>query len=189
MKRRPYKNYDQYLQHQIKKTADPRVRKRVSARQERYKLWFLEKLKILDPPVKNARILCIGARYGYEVKVLRHFGYDAIGLDLVPCPPLVVKGDMHQIPFADALFDAVYSNSLDHAYDLSKALSEVRRVLKPRAMVLFHLALGHEGKFESLNIERVEEVLSLLPDFRVLVSKGFKPYGIGLNHTLLLERS
>lgn len=40
--------------------------------------------------------------------------------------------DAHQLPFADAAFDAVIANHmLYHVPDLSRALSEIRRVLRP----------------------------------------------------------
>jgi len=52
------------------------------------------------------------------------------GIDLVAFPPLVAEGDMHNLGFADGSFDVVYSNVVDHAYDLRRNLSEMSRVLR-----------------------------------------------------------
>jgi glycine/sarcosine N-methyltransferase len=56
-------------------------------------------------------------------------------------PLIAAAADMRQLPFADKQFDAVISadNSLPHlldAQDLRAALSEMRRVLRPRGLLM-----------------------------------------------------
>jgi len=46
-------------------------------------------------------------------------------------------GDAEQMPFPDAIFDAVYGSSVLHHLDLSRALREVHRVLKPGGRLVF----------------------------------------------------
>jgi SAM-dependent methyltransferase len=171
----------------VKKTGDSKVRERVLKRWDKdvsiFEQWF-EILRGVLPFQGPA--LCLGARLGCEVSVLRKLGFDAVGVDLVPCLPLVVYGDFHNLRFPSGSFDLVYSNSIDHVYDLKKFLGEASRVC--RHVILFHLALCHLGTFESLRVDKVEEVTSLLPEFRVMKSETFGQLSKGLNHVLLLRR-
>ena len=85
-------------------------------------------------------IVCLGARQGTEVEVLRDLGFQrAIGVDLNPGPanPLVVEGDFHQLDLPDQSVDLVYSNSLDHAFDLNLFFAEAKRVLRPGGYALY----------------------------------------------------
>jgi hypothetical protein len=46
----------------------------------------------------------------------------SVGIDLNPGPRngYVLHGDFHNIIFADASIDAVYTNALDHSFDLQE---------------------------------------------------------------------
>lgn len=90
------------------------------------------------PPASPAsgappRVLCVGCRDTRELdEIERRTGGVATGVDLFSVDPRIVLGDFHQLPFADGAFDALYScHSLEHAYDLARALSEFARVLRP----------------------------------------------------------
>jgi SAM-dependent methyltransferase len=109
--------------------------------------------------------ICLGARLGCEVKVLQDMGHKAIGIDLVPSPPLVITGDFHHIPFADNHFDFAYSNSIDHVFDFPMFAAEVSRVLRPTATIYFQVALKHVGRHESLYVESIEEITDLLSHY------------------------
>ena len=59
-----------------------------------------------------------------------------------------------QLVFADGSIDAVYTNVLDHAFDLGKVVSEVQRVLRPGGLFVADLAYGTEegaigGEYEA----------------------------------------
>ena len=79
------------------------------------------------------RVLCVGCRDVRELdEIERQTGGAALGVDLFSDDPRIVVGDFHQLPFPDAAFDVLYScHSLEHAYDLGRALGEFTRVLRP----------------------------------------------------------
>jgi SAM-dependent methyltransferase len=103
-----------------------------------------ERLVDLGFVVPGATVLCLGARLGAEVAAFIDCGAFAVGVDLNPGPanPYVVAGDFHALQFADRSTDVVYSNSIDHAFDLTRLLAEVRRVLKPDGRVVLEVDPG-----------------------------------------------
>jgi SAM-dependent methyltransferase len=112
-----------------------------------------------NPP----RALCLGARMGEEVSALRDIGFDAIGIDLIPNPPLVIEGDFHDIKFEDNYFNFVYTNSIDHGFDLEKMFKEATRVLMPSGIFLVDFAPQAFGRYESIKIESEDDVVRCAP--------------------------
>jgi ubiquinone/menaquinone biosynthesis C-methylase UbiE len=93
--------------------------------------------RIERPP---ATILVVGCGSGVEAAVLAtKFGARVTGIDIVerfdPEAATVVTlqhGDATSLTFADEAFDVVYSyHALEHIPDYRRALSEMRRLLKP----------------------------------------------------------
>jgi SAM-dependent methyltransferase len=128
LERRAYPSYELYAEHQKAKLSNrdlthygPRL---VDALQSRLAAIGLK---------PASTVLCLGARSGAECKAFINLGHFAIGIDLNPGQEnrYVVVGDFHELQFADASVDVVYTNALDHAFDLNRILAEVRRVLKP----------------------------------------------------------
>jgi len=109
----------------------------------------------LLPPASGSSILCLGARLGTEVRALRELGYArAIGVDLYPLSDLVEFGDFHNLHHDDDSFDGVYSNSLDHCYELKKVLLEAERVLKPNGVMVLNIGVKTGmGEYETIMIE------------------------------------
>ena len=75
----------------------------------------------------------------------------------LPCDLTEVRsltGDFSNTVFPDRSVDCVFTNSLDHAFDIDMVLAEVGRVLKPSGLFMTELALGLDegpaaGDFES----------------------------------------
>ena len=92
---------------------------------------------------KGCRVLCLGARFGDEVRAFRKLGYDAIGIDLYADEgDLVIKGDWNDLPFENE-FDVIYTNSIDHAWSIEKMIVQIEKALKPDGMVIIALDQHH----------------------------------------------
>lgn len=183
MKKLEYRSYEQYLHHQQLKTSNLKVRRRLFKSDAERRKRFFRMFKSLKRYVSaGSKTICLGARTGAEVAAMRDRGWDAIGIDLVPYPPLVVEGDFHNIPFPDSSFQLAYSNSVDHVFDLRKFVSEVERVLKPGGIVFLQLLVtGRTTRdgFDCLFLESSEELISELTGFDVVCSrlnKEIRPY-------------
>lgn len=75
------------------------------------------------------KVLDVGAGSGALIDLIP----DAVGLDLVPKHPRVIKGDILNLPFSDESFDTIFATEiLEHLDDgtLEKGLNEVYRVLQ-----------------------------------------------------------
>ena len=157
--------YIKYVNLQKEKTTDPIRREKWlnnewSSKLEGFKNVFNKHINYI-----GHRCLCIGARTGQEVQALKDLNKDAIGIDLVGCPPLVIEGDFHNLSFNDNSFDFIFSNALDHSLYPSKFCSEMIRVLKPGGTVLLHLQVDvpndKYGVFDIKNIQT--DVYNRLP--------------------------
>ncbi|KAK8522545.1 hypothetical protein V6N13_115512 [Hibiscus sabdariffa] len=151
-----YTNYDAYIRRQLNKTLNPKLRKIWTTRDWDRKInvfsKFFDELKRENLLSNSSKSLSIGARVGQEVEALKRVGVaDAIGIDLVPFPPLVVKGDFHNQPFRNDTFDFEFSNVFDHALYPTKFVAEIERTLKPGGVCILHVALSRRGDKYSAN--------------------------------------
>jgi SAM-dependent methyltransferase len=138
---RRYNSYDEYVRHQRSKLALLDL----GDYDRMFRADLADRLKSINWAGKS--VLCLAARIGTEVRALHDVGAFAVGIDLQPGDgnQWVLPGDFHDLVFPDASVDGVYCNSLDHALDLAKLLSEIRRVLKPRGILIVDAQHGsHE---------------------------------------------
>jgi SAM-dependent methyltransferase len=174
---RDYASYDEYLAHQRSKFDEIlKLRGGFSNRDVwHYRVRFYDRFKFLPSVLPSAaQIVCLGARQGTEVEVLRDLGFTcAYGLDLNPGPdnPYVRTGDFLHLAEATASVDLVYSNAVDHAFDLDAFFAEHARVIKPEGYALYDLFLGDDaaGAFESVHFADDRTViLTMLKYFRTI---------------------
>ena len=162
-RRRHYRRYVAYLQHQSRKL--PRVD--LTEYDRVYRTVLRERLQRLPQAWPGARVLCLAARIGTEVKAFLDLGAFAVGVDINPGPRnhYVVHGDFHYLQYADHSVDLVFSNSLDHVFDLDRWIGEVTRVLRDDGALLLEVGPGmDEGGqpefYESLCWTSVNELIA-----------------------------
>lgn len=129
-----------------------------------------QRLAALPFDLRGRNVLCLAARQGTEVRAFIDHGAFAVGIDLKPLPASrhVLNGDFHELQFADASVDVVFTNSLDHAFDLERILGEVRRVLKPEAHFVVEANVEADeggaaaGPYESMVWKSADDLLERL---------------------------
>jgi SAM-dependent methyltransferase len=178
--RRDYASYEEYLTHQKQKLDEMIKLKGGFSNWDicEYRLKFYSRFRHLEKLLpRDAAILCCGARQGTEVEVLHDLGFHkAYGIDLNPGPDnrIVRQGDFMNLENADNSLDLLYTNCVDHAFDLDKMIAEHSRVLKPNGFLLYDIGINMEqgtaGAFEAISWDRTEDVvLRLMGRFRKLV--------------------
>ncbi|PHU02940.1 hypothetical protein BC332_28191 [Capsicum chinense] len=185
LKIRPgYATYDSYIKKQLNKTLNPKLRKIWTTRDWDRKIQvfskFFGELKTRKLVSDSSKVLCIGARMGQEVEALKRIGIpDSIGMDLVPYPPLVVKGDFHNQPFDDQIFDLEFSNVFDHALFPEKFVAEIERTLKPGGVCVLHVALSKRAdKYSANDLYSIEPLKKLFKWSELVQTRTVDGFGL-----------
>jgi hypothetical protein len=161
---RKYENYQHYIKHQCGKDA---VHTGMIEYGEMLQAALVERL---NPWRKHGEgMLCLGARTGAEVEAFMKMGYFAVGVDINPLPknPWVLLGDFNDLLWFDETIDNIYTNSLDHAENLTELRNQIYRKLKPGGKLFVDIVAGIEegytpGAFESCWWDKVDDVVELL---------------------------
>ena len=177
------KEYNSYVNFQKKKTADSARRRKWLNDEWDQKVTGFRFIfgKYAHLFRKCEKSLCCGARTGQEVEALRLLGVPVVsGIDLVPCLPYVVEGDIHNLKYEDCTFDLIYTNIYDHSLYPKKFCSEMLRTLKPGGYLLMNFQVTTEGDeysvtkisdYDQLRKSPIAlEVLPYLPDTEVMVN-------------------
>lgn len=187
-----YNTYKDYLYHQIKKTTDPNRRRKWLGEEWDLKLnGFKEIFSSKKDLIGDCKdVLCIGARTGQEVAALRDLGYDAVGIDLIPCEPYVIQCDMHKLTFENEKFDFVFSNVFDHSLYPEKKCAEMERVLRPGGIIIMHMQMDiSQDKYTEVIIEDVEkDVASLFEQSEIVKSQNINKNFAAMNYELILRK-
>ncbi|XP_057529027.1 uncharacterized protein LOC130807722 [Amaranthus tricolor] len=187
-----YTSYESYIQKQLNKTLNPKLRHIWTTRDWDRKIRvfsiFFTQLKSSSLLSNSSKALCIGARVGQEVEALRRVGVsDSIGIDLVPCPPLVIHGDFHHQPFPDDSFDFEFSNVFDHALYPEKYVGEIERTLKPGGVCVLHVALSSRSdKYSANDLSGVDPLVKLFKRSELVRVK--KVDGFGLDTEVIFRK-
>ncbi|KAK4428151.1 hypothetical protein Salat_1584100 [Sesamum alatum] len=185
LKIRPgYSSYDQYLHRQLNKTLNPKLRQIWTTRDWTRKVnvfsHFFENLKQRQLLFNGSKSLCIGARVGQEVAALKRVGvHDSVGIDLVPYPPLVLKGDFHHQPFDDETFDFEFSNVFDHALYPWKFVGEIERTLKRGGVCVLHVLLSRRAdKYSANDLYSVKPLEELFKNSELVEVRSIDGFGL-----------
>jgi SAM-dependent methyltransferase len=147
---RRYPDYHTYLDHQKTKFGAFRA-KSIMRHDSRFHAALSERLAATGLDFRGTSVLCLAARQGSEVRAFIDQGAFAIGIDLNPGPNnrYVLVGDFHRLQFGNGSVDWVYTNSLDHAFDIDAVLQEVRRVLAPGGCIIVEAGAGGSNEAEA----------------------------------------
>lgn len=179
-----YSSYNAYIQHQLNKSLNPKLRQiwktRDWDRKVRVFAQFFDSLRQRNHLFNTSKALSIGARVGQEVEALRRIGVsDSIGMDLVPCPPLVVKGDFHAQPFENETYDFEFSNVFDHALYPWKFIGEIERTLKGGGVCVLHVALSRRAdKYSANDLYSVRPLVELFKESELVEVKKVDGFGL-----------
>jgi len=159
---RRYASYDAYLKHQRTKLAT--IKGRLEENRGLALQSFVSRFETCKQLQSQSTVLCLGARIGTEVEAFIRLGHFAVGIDLNPGEgnTYVLTGDFHRLVFADGSVDVVYTNCLDHLFDLQAVGSEICRVLKPGGIAIVDIVKGYEegyvaGGYDATHWARAED--------------------------------
>jgi ubiquinone/menaquinone biosynthesis C-methylase UbiE len=122
---------------------------------------------------RGRRVLELGCGAGYDAYELCRAGAIYTGIDITPenilltrqhlgffgFEPNVEEADAERLPFPDGSFDVVYSNGvLHHTPDISKAIGEAYRVLRPGG-VFYVIVYHRDSIFYWLTLRLVDHFL------------------------------
>jgi SAM-dependent methyltransferase len=168
--KRGYDSYEAYLEHQKAKLETHEF----GQYDAEFRAALRDRLAALEIDWRGRTVLCLAARIGTEVKAFLDLGAFAVGIDLNPGQEnrYVLHGDFHDLQFAPGSLDVVYTNSLDHAFDIDRIAGEVLKVLKPDGVFVVEAVQGCEqginpGFFESFFWKNIDELV------RVFENAGF----------------
>ncbi|KAK8537682.1 hypothetical protein V6N12_043834 [Hibiscus sabdariffa] len=182
--RRGYTSYNAYIERQVNKTLNPKLRKiwRTRDWDRKIKVFarVFQSLKRRKLIFNESKALSIGARVGQEVAAMKMVGVsDAVGIDLVPYPPLVMKGDFHAQPFQNQAFDFEFSNVFDHALYPWKFVGEIERTLKPGGVCVLHVAVTRRGdKYSANDLYSVQPLSELFKESELLEVRKVDAFGL-----------
>ncbi|KAE8684011.1 hypothetical protein F3Y22_tig00111160pilonHSYRG00008 [Hibiscus syriacus] len=179
-----YTSYNAYIERQLNKTLNPKLRKIWTTRDwdRKVKVFsrVFQSLKHRKLIFNESKALSIGARVGQEVAAMKVVGVsDAVGIDLVPYPPLVMKGDFHAQPFKNQTFDFEFSNVFDHALYPWNFVGEIERTLKSGGVCVLHVAVRRQtDKFSANDLYSVQPLLELFKESELLEVRKVDAFGL-----------
>lgn len=191
MRHKIYASYNEYVDHQKEKLdliGDGMMKEII-----RFEGILFERLKADEIDWNGKSVLCLGARLGQEVRAFNSLGAFAVGVDLNPGEynENVLPGDFHDLVWNDSCVDVVYTNSLDHSFDLKAVISEIRRVLKDGGLMVLELNLGSKegyeyGYYESVAWDKACDVVGMFEKegFKSVYSMDFMEPFVG-RHVIL----
>ncbi|PSB04135.1 class I SAM-dependent methyltransferase [Merismopedia glauca] len=173
---RMYETYEEYLNHQAAKLGKINL----TRYDTEYRKALYERLLELGIFERGDSILCLGARIGTECKAFIDLGCFPIGIDLNPgeSNAYVVHGDFHNLQFADASIDYVFTNSLDHAYNFDQIIAEILRVLRPKGAFIAEIVAGSDdehgrepGDYESAWWQKNDDVIQRIASHNLTIER------------------
>ena len=187
-----HKKYEDYINKQLEKTLDPIKIKKWQGEEWQIKVdGFRHLFKRNEEFLQNKKnSICLGARTGQEVFVLRELGLDSIGIDLVEFPPYTVKGDIHNLEFDNKKFDLIFTNILDHSLYLEKFISEMERVCIEDGIIILNIQENIPGDDYSENvINDPEPIIKMFKNSTLIRNRKIKNIVDQMNRELVFRKN
>mgnify|MGYP002622619610 CR=1 FL=1 len=151
LSQRSYDSYEEYVTHQATKLDVLLTKYDDKKRAEtivNFSARLKERLGDVECVKPGKSVLCLAARLGGECLAFIESGCFALGIDLNPGPDnrFVVTGDFHRLQYADGSVDIVFTNSLDHCFEMEKVIAEANRVLKSGGNFIVEVARGMQDE-------------------------------------------
>ncbi len=159
-KRKNYRSYDEYISHQRSKLGKIGGSRWL----KNYEVQFRNVLRDRLDVKPGRTVLCLGARTGAEVQSFLDKGCFAVGIDLNPGKDnkYVLRGDFHDLQFPSDSVDIIYTNSIDHVFNPEKFITEIRRVLKPKGMLVLEVMETKDAQYyESFDWNDVNDLIGM----------------------------
>ena len=187
-----HKKYEDYVNKQLEKTLDPSRIKKWKGKEWQIKVdGFRHLFKRNEEFLQNKKnSICLGARTGQEVFVLRELGLDSIGIDLAEFPPYTIKGDIHNLEFEDEKFDLIFTNILDHSLDLEKFISEMERVCVKDGIIILNIQENIPGDDYSENlINSPEPIIKMFKNSILIKNRKIQNTFDQMNRELVFKKN
>jgi len=187
-----HKKYEDYINKQLEKTLDPNRIKKWKGEEWQTKVdGFRHLFKRNEKFLQNKKnSICLGARTGQEVFVLRELGLDCIGIDLVEFPPYTIKGDIHNLEFHDEKFDLIFTNILDHSLYLEKFISEMERICIKNGIIILNTQENIPGDDYSENvINNPEPIIKMFKNSTLIKNIKIKNIFDHMNRELVFKKN
>lgn len=157
-----YDSYKDYIEHQQSKLKTLK-----SIDEYEFEKVLLARLTENNTIYDKAIVICLGARTGGEVRVFKKMNYYSIGIDLNPgdnnCD--VFPADFNYLPFYNSIADVIFTNVLDHAYNLATLLDEMERILSRIGIIIIEIPEGYmtkdPGMYESTWWDNISTIKNL----------------------------
>ena len=171
-----YKDYSEYIEHQ-KSKLDKEIGW-ISRWDKKYTEILKERLldNFIKLDIEKGNVLCLGARLGGEVRAFIEINCFAVGIDLNPGKDnkYVLYGDFHDIQFPSKSVNIVFTNSLDHVFDIDKFFDEIKRVLKPGGYLIMEIAKGGKpGPYEAISWKNIDDIIKVIEKYGFELIKKF----------------
>jgi SAM-dependent methyltransferase len=171
MQRRAYPTYEAYAEHQKSKLG----KRNLTDYNQKFTEALARRLPSL-PAKSGGNVLCLGARSGAECAAFIKLGYFAVGIDLNPgdANRYVVVGDFHDLQYANQSVDIIFTNALDHGFDLDEITKEISRVLKEDGCFIAEIvdpSVRQAGDYEAVWWSSIDDIIGIIERAGFTVSK------------------
>ena len=187
-----HRTYEDYVNKQLEKTLNKNKIKKWEGEEWQIKVdGFRHLFKRNEEFLQNKKnSICLGARTGQEVFVLRELGLNSIGIDLAEFPPFTIKGDIHKLEFDDEKFDLIFTNILDHSLYIEKFISEMERICIKDGNIILNIQLNIAGDDYTENIVNdLEPIINLFKNSTLIKNRKIKNSFDLMNRELVFKKN